>query len=163
MATKAKPSKAKVKPIPEGYHTVTPYLIVNGAAAAIEFYRKVFRATEKVRMPSPGGKIGHAEIKIGDSMIMLADEHPEMGAKSPAATNGSPVSIVLYLEDVDATFKKAVAAGAMVMRPLEDKFYGDRMGSIADPFGHTWHLATHIEDVPEDEMKRRAAKLFGGG
>ena len=151
----------KVKPIPDGYHSVTPYLIVNGGAAAIEFYKKAFGATEVMRMPGPDGKVGHAEIHIGDSVVMLADEHPEMGAKSPHAIGGTPVSILLYVEDVDAVVRQAVAAGAKIQRPIEDKFYGDRMGSLDDPFGHIWHVATHTEDVTPEEMKKRSAALFG--
>jgi len=148
---------AKVKPIPDGYHNMTPYLIVNGAAKAIEFYTKVFGATEKMRMPSPGVKIGHAELTLGDSMIMLADEHPEMGARAPSAYGGSAVSLMVYVPDVDATVATATAAGAKILRPVENQFYGDRMGTIADPFGHRWHVATHVEDVPPDEMAKRAA------
>lgn len=148
---------ATVKPIPDGYHNMTPYLIVNGAAKAIEFYTKVFGATEKMRMPSPGGKIGHAELTLGDSMIMLADEHPETGARAPSAYGGSAVSLMVYVPDVDATVATATAAGATILRPVENQFYGDRMGTIADPFGHRWHVATHVEDVPPDEMAKRAA------
>jgi PhnB protein len=144
-----------VKPIPEGYHTVTPYLYINGAAKSLEFYKKAFGAIELFRMPGPGGKIGHAEIKIGDSPIMLADEHPEMGARSPDSIGGTAVGIVLYVEDVDALFKQAVAAGAKVERPVQDQFYGDRSGSLIDPFGHKWHLATHKEDVSPEEMQKR--------
>jgi PhnB protein len=146
-----------VKAVPEGYHSVTPYLIVDGAARALEFYRKVFGATEKMRMPGPGGKVGHAEITIGDSMIMLADEHPEMGARGPRAFGGSPIAVMVYVADVDAVVAAATAAGARVVRPVEDQFYGDRMGTIEDPFGHQWHVATHKEDVPPEEMARRAA------
>jgi PhnB protein len=152
-------SPSKVKPIPDGYPNVSPYLIVDGAAKALAFYGRVFGATERMRMPSPGGKVGHAEIGIGSSVIMLADEHPEIGARSPGAFGGSPVSLMLYLDDVDATVKAAVAAGATVIRPVEDKFYGDRSGTIQDPFGHHWHLATHVEDIPPDEMQRRAAAM----
>jgi PhnB protein len=148
---------AKVKPIPDGYHSVTPYLIVNGGAAAIEFYKKAFGAKEQFRMPGPDGKIGHAEIRIGDSMVMLADESQEVGAKAPKSVGGTPVSIVLYVEDVDRVFAQAVAAGAKVERPLADQFYGDRTGGVLDPFGHRWHIATHKEDVSEEEMKRRMA------
>ena len=148
---------AKVKPIPDGYHNMTPYLIVSGAAKAIEFYTKVFGATEKMRMPSPGGKIGHAELTLGDSMIMLADEHPEIGARAPSAYGGSAVSLMVYVPDVDATVATATAAGAKILRPVENQFYGDRMGTIADPFGHQWHVATHVVDVPSDEMAKRAA------
>jgi PhnB protein len=149
----------KVKPIPEGYHSVTPYLIVDGAVAAIEFYKKVFGATEVMRMPAPGGRIGHAEIKIGDSYIMLADENPEMNARSPKSVGGSPLSLLLYVENVDKTVAAAVAAGAKLERPVEDKFYGDRMGGIVDPFGHNWYVGTHIEDVSPEEMKKRMAAM----
>lgn len=146
----------KVKPIPEGYHAVTPYLIIKGAAAALEFYKKAFEAVELLRMPNPDGRVGHAEIRIGDSIIMLADEHPEIGARSPETYGGTPVSILLYVEDVDAVFNRAVAAGAKVKRPVANQFYGDRMGGIVDPFGHKWYLATHVEDVSPEEMLRRA-------
>jgi PhnB protein len=147
----------KPKAIPDGYHNVTPYLIVNDAAAAIEFYKKAFGATELMRMPKPNGKIGHAEIRIGDSPIMLADEAPEMGARSPRTFGGSPVSIFLYVDDVDTTFARAVDGGAKVQRPLADQFYGDRTGGVEDPFGHVWYIATHVEDVSPEEMKKRAA------
>lgn len=147
----------KVKPIPEGYHTATPYLIVNGAANAIEFYKKAFGAKELFRMVQPDGKIGHAEIRIGDSAIMLADEVSERGYRSPQSLGGSPVSIHLYVEDVDAVFNQAVAAGAKVQRPVQDQFYGDRAGGVVDPFGHVWHLSTHKEDVAPEELKKRAA------
>jgi PhnB protein len=146
-----------LKPIPEGYHTVTPYLIVNDGAGAIEFYKKAFGATELYRMPAPDGRIGHAEIKIGDSPIMLADESPEMGARSPKTLGGSPISILLYVEDVDALAQQATAAGATLLRPVENKFYGDRSGSFEDPFGHQWHIATHVEDVSTEEMQKRMA------
>jgi PhnB protein len=146
---------AQVKPIPEGYHTATPYLIVVGAAKAIEFYKQAFGATELMRFPGPGGTIMHAEIKIGDSPIMLADEMPEMDARSPQSYGGSPVGIMLYMPDVDAQFKQAVAAGAKVVRPLTDQFYGDRSATLIDPFGHKWTLATHKEDVSMQEMQRR--------
>jgi PhnB protein len=132
-------------------------LIVNGAAQAIEFYKKAFGATELMRMAQPGGKIGHAEIKIGDSPIMLADESPDVGARSPQSIGGSPVSIMLYVEDVDRIFSQAVAAGAKVKRPVADQFYGDRTGGIEDPFGHLWYIATHKEDVSPEEMRKRAA------
>ena len=147
----------KVKPIPEGYHTATPYLIVKDAARAIEFYKKAFGATELMRMPGTGGKIGHAEIKIGDSPIMLADEVPGMGFRSPESLGGSPISILLYVEDVDVVFSEALAAGAKVQRPVADQFYGDRTGGVTDPFGHVWYIATHKEDVSPEEMKKRAA------
>ena len=151
------------KAIPEGYHSVTPYLIVGGGVDAIEFYKKAFGAVELFRMPAPGGKIGHAEIKIGDSPIMLADEHPDMGYKGPKSLGGSPVSIMIYVEDVDTIFNQAVGAGATVKEAVQDKFYGDRMGSVVDPFGHIWHVATHKEDVPMEEMERRAKAAHGGG
>jgi PhnB protein len=151
--------QGKVKAIPEGYHAVTPYLVVDGAAKALDFYKRVFGATERMRMPGPDGKVGHAEIRVGDSTVMLADEHPEMGARGPGAFGGTPVSLHLYVPDVDATVNKAVAAGAKLLRPVEDKFYGDRMGTIEDPFGHHWHVSTHKEDVPPDEMARRAAAM----
>lgn len=147
----------KPKSIPDGYHNVTPYLIVSDAAAAIEFYKKAFGATELMRMPKPNGKIGHAEIRIGDSPIMLADEAPEAGARSPRTIGGSPVSIFLYVDDVDTVFTKAVNGGAKVQRPLADQFYGDRTGGVEDPFGHLWYIATHVEDVSPEEMKKRAA------
>jgi PhnB protein len=147
--------------IPEGYHTVTPYLYVKDAARAIEFYQKVFGATELFRMDAPGGKIGHAEIKIGDSHIMLADEFPDMDARSPQAIGGSPVGLLLYVEDVDAVAASAVSAGAKLLEPLEDKFYGDRMGKLQDPFGHIWAIATHMEDVSPEELERRAAAMHG--
>jgi PhnB protein len=153
----------KVKAIPDGYHSVTPYLIIDGASRALDYYKRVFGATERMRMPGPEGKIGHAEISIGDSMIMLADEHPEMGARAPRTVGGSAVSIMLYVNDVDATVKTAVAEGAKLLQPVEDKFYGDRMGTIEDPFGHHWHVGTHREDVPLDELKRRAAAMAKSG
>jgi PhnB protein len=148
---------SKPKPVPDGYHTATPYLIVNDAAQAIEFYKKAFGATELMRMAQPGGKIGHAEIKIGDSIIMLADESPDVGARSPQSIGGSPVSIMLYVEDVDRVFSQAVAGGAKVRRPVADQFYGDRTGGVEDPFGHLWYIATHTEDVSPEEMRKRAA------
>jgi PhnB protein len=146
-----------VKPIPEGYYTVTPYLIVNGAAKAIDFYKKAFGAKELFRMGGPDGKIGHAEIKIGNSPIMLADEHPEMGYRGPLTLGGTPVSILLYVDDVDKMAAQAIAAGAKVQRPVKDQFYGDRSGTFADPFGHVWTIATHKEDVSSEEMKKRMA------
>jgi PhnB protein len=152
-----------VKPIPEGYHSVTPYLIIRGAAAAIEFYTKAFGAVELFRFPAPDGKIGHAEIKVGDSPIMLADEYPDMGYNGPQSLGGSPVSLMIYVADVDAVFNQAVAMGATVKEGLQDKFYGDRMGTVIDPFGHRWHLATHKEDVSVEEMQRRAQAGQGGG
>jgi len=152
-----------VKPIPDGYHTATPYLIIGGAGDAIEFYKKAFGATELFRFSMPGGKIGHAEIKIGDSPIMLADEFPEMGHKSPQSLGGSPVSLMIYVTDVDTIFNQAVAAGATVKEAVSDKFYGDRLGTVTDPFGHIWHVATHKEDVSLEEMEKRAKAAHGGG
>jgi len=148
-----------VRPIPEGYHSVTPYLIIKGAAKALDFYQRAFGAKETVRMPGPGGKIMHAEMRIGSSMVMLADEHPEMNARSPEAFGGSPVMIHLYVEDVDAVFNQAIAAGATVERPLADQFYGDRTGGVKDPFGYSWYVATHKEDVTPEEMKKRMAAM----
>jgi PhnB protein len=144
------------KPVPEGYRTATPYLIVKGAAEAIEFYKRAFGATEMLRMADPQGKVGHAEIKIGDSVIMLADEHPAMGYRGPRSLGGSSVSILLYLEDVDGVFERAVKAGAKAQRPVVNQFYGDRSGTLEDPFGHVWTVATHVEDVPPEELQRRA-------
>jgi PhnB protein len=149
-------SKA-VKPVPEGFHTLTPYLCVAGAAQAIEFYKEAFGATELMRMADPGGKIGHAEIQIGDSRVMLADEYPEMGFKSPRAYGGSPMNMHMYVENVDGVVKQAVDAGAKLVRPVEDQFYGDRSGTVEDPFGHQWHVSTHKEDVSEEELHKRAA------
>jgi PhnB protein len=149
------------KPIPDGYHSVTPYLIIKGAAAALDYYKQAFGATELFRMPAPEGKIGHAEIKIGDSPIMLADECPEMGYKSPQTLGGSPVSIMIYVEDVDSVFKQAIAAGGKEQRPVKDQFYGDRSGTLEDPFGHVWHVATHTEDVSPEDMERRAKAASG--
>jgi PhnB protein len=148
----------KVKPIPDGYHTATPYLIVKDAAKAIEFYKKAFGATELMRM-GDGKKIHHAEIKIGNSPIMLADECPEMQALSPETLGGSPITIMLYVENVDSLFAQAVEAGAKVQRPLADQFYGDRTGGVQDPFGHKWYIATHIEDVPHDELQKRSQAM----
>ncbi len=147
------------KPIPDGYHTATPYLIVKGAARALEFYKKAFGAEELLRMTDPTGGIGHAEIKIGDSPIMLADEHPEMGYRGPRSSDGTSVSILLYVDDVDARFARAIAAGATATRPVRDEFYGDRTGTLTDPFGHVWSLATHTEDVPPAELDRRFKAL----
>ena len=145
-----------VKPIPDGYHTATPYLIVQNATAAIEFYKRALGATELMRLVDPEGKVGHAEIKIGNSPIMLADEAPTMGFRSPRSLGGSAVSLVIYIEDVDAQFRQATDAGAKVLMPVKDQFYGDRTGTLEDPFGHVWTLATHIEDVSPEEMTRRA-------
>ena len=144
-----------VKPIPDGYHTATPYLIVGGAAQAIDFYKRAFGATEQFRMPGPGGRVAHAEIKIGDSVIMLADEVREMGYRSPRSLGGSAVSLLLYVDDVDTVFKRALDAGATVQRPVANQFYGDRSGTLEDPCGHVWTIATHVEDVAPEEMKKR--------
>jgi PhnB protein len=152
------------KPVPDGYHTVTPYLIVNDGAKAIDFYCKALGATERMRLASPEGKIGHAELQLGDSVVMLADEFPQMGALSPKSVGGSPVGLAIYVEDVDSRFERAVKAGAKVVRPVQDQFYGDRSGTLEDPFGHKWTIATHIEDVPPEEISRRfeaAAKQHG--
>ena len=144
-----------VNAVPTGYHAITPYLIVHGAADAIAWYCKVLGGKEIMRLPGPGGRVGHAEIQIGGSRIMLADDDPERDIKAPGAFGGSPVSLVVYLPDVDTVVTGAAAAGATVQSPPADKFYGDRMASLADPFGHTWHIATHIEDVSEEELRRR--------
>jgi PhnB protein len=146
-------------PIPPGYAALTPYLIVAGAEAAIAFYAQAFGAVEVMRLPMPGGRIGHAELGIGESRVMLADESPQHGARAPAAFGGSPVSLHLYVADVDATVARALAAGASLLRPVADQFYGDRAGRITDPFGHVWHVATHVEDVSAEEMARRVSAL----
>lgn len=151
--------RTKAKTIPKGYHSVTPYLCVQGAAAAIAFYKKVFGAKEVMRMPGPAGTIGHGEIQIGDSRIMLADEFPEINFRGPRSVGGTPVNIHLYVPDVDGLVKKAVAAGAKLLRAPADQFYGDRGASLEDPFGHVWHVATHIEDIPMKELKKRAAAM----
>jgi PhnB protein len=144
-----------VKPIPEGYHSITPYLFIKGAAAAIEFYKSVFGATERMRMPGADGRIMHAELKIGDSVVMLGDENPKMGALSPQTIGGSPCMLNVYVADVDTATQKAVDLGAQVIRPVANQFYGDRTGSIIDPFGHLWSVATHVEDVAPEEMQKR--------
>jgi len=149
-----------VKPIPDGYHAITPYLIVQGAAAAIDYYKKVFGAAERMRMDAPGGKIGHAELTLGGSVVMLADEHPERGYRGPKAFGGSAVSLMLYVPNVDDVFKRAVAAGAKELRPVADQFYGDRLGVLEDPFGHVWTIATHVEDVSPEEMRRRSEAMM---
>ncbi len=145
--------------IPPGYHALTPYLIIDGASNALDWYAQNLGATELMRLPALGGRVGHAEIEIGGSRIMLADEVAEHGAKAPAAFGGSPISLLLYVPDVDATLAQAAAAGATIKAPAEDKFYGDRMGTLLDPFGHTWSIATHIEDVSHDEIERRLAAM----
>jgi PhnB protein len=153
---------ADVKPIPDEYPRVMPYLYVHGASAAIDFYREVLGAAERVRMPGPDGKVGHAELQLGDSVIMLADEAPDMGTRSPNSIGGTPMTIMVYVEDVDSVFERALKAGATALRPVEYQFYGDRAGQFEDPFGHRWFVATHVEDVPPDEMAKRAAEAMSG-
>lgn len=151
------------KPIPDDYPRVTPYLIVDGAGAAIDFYCSVLGATERVRMPAPDGRIGHAELQLGNSMIMLADENAQMDVRGPRAIGGTPVSLHVYVEDSDAVFERAVQAGAKALRAVEDRFYGDRSGQFEDPFGHRWDVSTHVEDVPPEEMSKRAAAAMAAG
>jgi PhnB protein len=150
-----------VKPIPEGYHSITPYLVVDNAKAAIDFYTRAFGAKEKFRMPM-GERIGHAELQIGDSVVMLADEFPDMGHLGPKSRGGTTVSLMLYVEDVDSAFRKAVQAGATEKRPVENQFWGDRMGTLTDPFGHMWSLATTVEEVSPDEIQRRMEQFSKG-
>jgi PhnB protein len=150
-----------VKPIPDGYATVTPYLVIKGATSALEFYKTAFGAEERMRMDA-NGMIMHAEMKIGDSVVMLADEFPDMGYVGPQALGGSPVSLMIYVKDVDQVFARAIAAGAKERRPLNNEFYGDRVGTVVDPFGHVWSIATHVEDVTPDEMKRRFGDMMKG-
>lgn len=147
-----------VKPIPDGYHSVTPYLAIKGAAKALDFYKQALGAIELFRVDGPGGTIGHAEIKIGDSIIMLADEFPQMGFRGPESLGGSPVGLMIYVADVDTQFAQALAAGGTVIKPLQNQFYGDRSGTFKDPFGHMWTISTHVEDVPPEEVARRAAE-----
>jgi len=149
-----------VKAIPEGYHSVTPYLIIKDAAKALDFYKKAFNATEVMRFADPKGTVMHAEIKIGNSIIMLADEFPKMDCYSPQTVGGSPIFIHLYVENVDKITQQAIAAGAKVQRPVADQFYGDRSGSVIDPFGHIWNISTHVEDVAPEEIKRRQAAMM---
>jgi PhnB protein len=144
------------QPVPEGYHTVTPYLAVEDAAAAIEYYKKAFGAKERVRMDAPGGKIGHAELEIGDSLVMLSDPFPQSSTKPPKQLGGTSASVFLYVEDVDSVVQDAIDAGATVTMPIQDQFWGDRFGSVTDPFGHSWSIATHVEDVPPEEIEERA-------
>ena len=151
---------ADVKPIPEGYHSITPYLVVNGAAEAMEYYKKAFGAVELFRMDH-GGKVGHAEMKIGDSPFMLADEQEQF--KGPKSIGGTPVSLMLYVDDVDTIYPQALAAGGTELKPVQDQFYGDRSGMLMDPFGHIWNVATHKEDVAPDEIERRLASMHGHG
>jgi PhnB protein len=150
-------------PIPDDYPRVTPYLIVDGASAAIDFYSSVLGATERMRMAGPDGKIGHAELGIGDSVIMLADEHLDMGVRGPRTIGDTPVTLHVYVEDADSVFERAIQAGAKALRPVEDKFYGDRSGQFEDPFGHRWDVATHVEDVSPEEMSKRAAAAMPAG
>ena len=152
---------SKVKPIPDGYHSVNPYLVVDDAAAAIEFYTRALGAQELFRMPGPGGKVMHAEIQIGSSRVLLSDAMPEMGGRSPRSFGGTPVSLLVYTEDVDALHKRAVGAGAKAVMPVTNMFWGDRFSRVVDPFGHDWQLATHVEDVAPDEMGKRAAAAMG--
>ncbi len=151
---------ADVKPIPDNYPRVTPYLTVDGADAAIGFYTEVLGAELRGRLDGPGGSVGHAELSIGDGLIMLSDEFAEMGVRGPKSIGGSPVTLHVYVEDADAVFEAAVAAGAKTMRPVEDQFYGDRSGQFEDPFGHRWNVATHVEDVPPEQMEQRAAEAM---
>ena len=153
---------ANVKPIPDGYPQISPYLAVDGAAGAIEFYTDVFGARERMRMPAPGDKVGHAELEVGDALIMLADEFPDMGHRGPKSVGGTPVTINIYVENVDDVFERALQKGAKELRPVENQFYGDRTGQFEDPFGHRWSVATHVEDVPPDELERRAAEMMSG-
>jgi len=154
---------AGVKPIPDGYPQVIPSLAIDGAGAAIDFYCAVFDASVRLRMDTPDGKVGHAELQLGDSVIMLADEFPDIDFRGPKSVGGTPVTLGVYVPDVDAVFARALAAGAKQLRPLEDQFYGDRSGQFEDPFGHRWSVATHIEDVPPDEMMRRAEQAMSQG
>jgi PhnB protein len=151
------------KPIPDDYPRVTPYLYVDRAAAAIDFYCSVLGAKERMRMAGPDGRIGHAELDLGDSMIMLADESPDIDVRGPRAIGGTPISLHVYVEDADVVFDRAIQAGARVLRPIENQFYGDRSGQFEDPFGHRWNVATHIEDVPPDEMETRASAAMAAG
>jgi PhnB protein len=150
-----------VKPIPDGYPRVTPYLVVEGASEAIDFYKKVLGAEERLRMGGPDGRVGHAELQFGDSVVMLADAFPDMGIRDAKAIGGTPVSIVLYVEDVDQTFAAALGAGAKEVQPVENKFYGDRAGQFEDPWGHRWDVMTHVEDVSPEEMQKRMAEFSG--
>jgi PhnB protein len=151
---------ADVKPIPEGYPRITPYLAVDGAGNTIDFYSKIFGAKERMRMPAPDGKVGHAELEIGNSVIMLADEFPDMDHRGPKTIGGTPIVIHIYVDDVDQVFARALEEGATELRAVENQFYGDRSGQFEDPFGHRWSVATHVEDVPPDEMSKRAAQAM---
>ncbi len=151
---------AKIQPIPDGYHSLTPYLYIKGASAAIDFYKKAFDAKDHFRMNGPGGTVAHASLTIGNSIMMLADESPQMGAISPTTLKGAGVSMVLYVEDVDTVFKRAVDAGAVVKMPVENKFYGERAGTLIDPFGHIWTIMTHVEDVTPEMMDERMKEMM---
>jgi PhnB protein len=151
-----------VKPIPDGYPTLSASLVIDGASDAITFYEKVLGATTRMRMDGPDGRVGHAELQIGNSVLMLADEFPEMGYLGPEKVGGTPVTLAVYVDDVDKTFASALEAGATELRAVEDQFYGDRSGQFQDPWGHRWSVATHVEDVPPEEMERRAAEAMGG-
>ena len=157
------PGKEVVKPIPEGYHSVTPYLCVDGAAEGIAFYKKAFGAKERMRMGAPGGKIAHAEITIGDSILMMADEFPEMDFRSPKARGGTPVTLHIYVKNVDQAFARAVEAGATVKQPVKNQFYGDRSGTLQDPYGHIWHLSTHVEELSMKEIMKRGEEAMKSG
>ena len=151
-----------VKWKPDGYSSVNPYLIVKGAAKALEFYAKAFGAVERFRLPMPGGRIGHCEFTIGGSVVMMADEAPDMGATAPQPGVRPPAFLMIYVEDADAVYARAIAAGAKEYRPMKTQFYGDRSGTVTDPFGHLWTISTHVEDVPAEEMEKRMAKMCGG-
>jgi PhnB protein len=148
------------KAIPDGYHSITPYLIVDDAAKALQFYEKAFGATELMRIEGPDGRIGHAEMKIGDSAIMLADEYPTMGYRSPTSLGGAGVSLMVYVDKADETFQQALSCGAQEIQPVKDQFYGDRSGTVKDPFGHVWTISTHMEDIAPDELRRRAERVM---
>ena len=152
-----------VRPIPDDYPQVIPYLTIDGAADAIDFYVKVLGAKERMRMPGPDGKIGHAELEIGRGMVMVSDAFPELGGKSPKTVGGTPVMIMAYVEDVDEVFQRALGSGAKELRPVENQFYGDRAGQFEDPFGPLWYIATHVEDISDEEVAKRAAEAMDGG
>jgi len=152
-----------VNPIPDDYPRIAPYLVVDGAAAAIDFYRSVFGMTERLRIPIPGGKVGHAELQLGDALVMVADEAPDMGAHGPKAFGGAAVTVGIYVEDSDAVFQRALAAGATEIAPIQQAFYGDRVGRLKDPWGHVWTVASRVEDVPPEEIFRRSEEMFGAG
>lgn len=154
---------ADVNPIPDDYPQVIPYLTVDNAADAIAFYTKVLGGTERMRMPGPDGKVGHAEVEVGKGMIMLSDEFPDMGGTSPKSVGGTPVTVMVYVADVDDVFKRALDSGATEVRPVENQFYGDRSGQFKDPWGHLWYVSSHVEDVSEEEMQTRMAEMGGGG